>query len=215
MEGRGGQGGPDSPAWDEVARLRAAVASRRSPEDLRSLQVELLRLAGDPRGRRVLDLGCGGGALARRLAERGGEVIAVDPDAAAIEQARLDAAGLDPGDRLEFRVADPADPDSLPQGPFDLVVVHGAALSAPLGHAVRRTRRGGRLLIGARHPYAGAEGVEAGGRPLQALFAMLREAGLQAVDVAEPAADDTGQRGFLALLAQRPRRSRRRHAKAG
>ena len=210
MARHGEKGSPDSPGWAEVARLRAEVASRRSPEDLRSLQVELLRLAGEPRGRRVLDLGCGGGALARRLAERGGEVIAVDPDRDAIAQARRDAAGLDPQDRLEFRVADPADPDSLPRGPFDLVVLHGAALTSPLGNAVRLTRRGGRLLIGARHPYSGAE---AGERPLQALFATLREAGLRVIDVAEPAADDAGERGFLALLAERPRRSRRRRPK--
>ena len=66
------------------------------------------------------------------------------------------------------------------------------------------------MLIGAAHPYSGAEADE---RPLQALFAALREAGLQVIDVAEPAADGAGERSFLALLAERPRRSRRRRPK--
>ncbi|MBW2280658.1 MAG: class I SAM-dependent methyltransferase [Deltaproteobacteria bacterium] len=202
----------EDPGWTEVARLRAEVASRRSPQDLRALQVELLRLAGDPRGRRVLDLGCGGGALARRLAERGGDVTAVDPDPDAIEQARRDAAGLDPGDRLQFLRVDPADPESLPRGPFDLVVVHGAGLEAPLRNVVRCARRGGRVLIGARHPYSGTPSDD---RPLQALFGSLREAGVRVVDVAEPAADENGERRFLALLAERPRRNRTRRPKAG
>ena len=91
--------------WDEVARRRAEAALRTSPE-ARSLQLELLRLAGDVGGLRVLLLACGTGALARRLAERGARVLALDPSADAIERALEEARELEVQGRLEFAVAD-------------------------------------------------------------------------------------------------------------
>lgn len=55
-------------------------------------------LAARLRGRRVADLGCGTGALARALAERGCEVLAVEPDARI--HALAAAEPLPPGMRL-------------------------------------------------------------------------------------------------------------------
>lgn len=70
-------------------------------------------IVGDWSGRRVLDLGCGGGFMAQALADRGARVTGVDPSAGAIAAARRQAAstGRDiayvvaPGERLPFRGA--------------------------------------------------------------------------------------------------------------
>jgi ubiquinone/menaquinone biosynthesis C-methylase UbiE len=50
--------------------------------------MELLAEAGDLAGRRVLDVGCGTGALARALAERGARVWGVDPSEEMLTVAR-------------------------------------------------------------------------------------------------------------------------------
>src|SRR5918912_194906 len=57
----------------------------------------MLALLGDPRRRRVLDLGCGEGGYSRELARRGASVVGVDGSARLIEVARerARAAGLD------------------------------------------------------------------------------------------------------------------------
>jgi 2-polyprenyl-6-hydroxyphenyl methylase/3-demethylubiquinone-9 3-methyltransferase len=49
-------------------------------------------VAGAWSGQRVLDLGCGGGLMAEAMAERGADVIGVDPAVPAIEAARRHAA---------------------------------------------------------------------------------------------------------------------------
>ena len=65
---------------------------------------------------RVLDVGCGIGALARDLARAGAQVVGVDTNADSIETAR--ARFAHPG--VEFRVADGL---SLPGERFDVVVL--------------------------------------------------------------------------------------------
>jgi magnesium-protoporphyrin O-methyltransferase len=180
--------------WDEVARRRAEAASRSSPED-RARELEMLRLADDVGGRRVLDLGCGTGALARRLTERGARVLALDPSPEAIDTAHEDAREVEPRESLEFGVADPDDRATLPAGPFDLVVLTEHAPGAALRNAVHALRRGGRLLL-AVYP-------DEGPQPLRALFGRLRREGLRVIDASEGGP-------WLVLLAERPRRARRR-----
>jgi ubiquinone/menaquinone biosynthesis C-methylase UbiE len=51
-------------------------------------EVRALRGAGDWRGLRVLEVGCGDGRLTVRLARLGAVVEAIDPDAASIRLAR-------------------------------------------------------------------------------------------------------------------------------
>ncbi len=48
----------------------------------------ILEMAGGVAGQRVLDVGCGDGALACTLARRGAEVVGVDPDPVMLEAAR-------------------------------------------------------------------------------------------------------------------------------
>jgi 2-polyprenyl-3-methyl-5-hydroxy-6-metoxy-1,4-benzoquinol methylase len=47
----------------------------------------MLRLLGDVRGKRILDLGCGDGGYSRALAKQGAEIVAVDCSTKAIEYA--------------------------------------------------------------------------------------------------------------------------------
>lgn len=79
---------------------------------------------------RVLVPGCGIGHDARRLAEHGCEVVAVDIAPLAIERARR----LDLGGRVDFRLANLFDLPSGLRGAFDLVWEHTClcALDPPM-----------------------------------------------------------------------------------
>jgi SAM-dependent methyltransferase len=103
----------------------------------------------------VLDLGCGTGRLARRLAAMGKRVTAVDPARAMIDVAR-DGAGA--GD-VEWIVADARDLD-LGRG-FDLVTMTGHVFQvfltpadrlAALRTIRRRLARSGRFVFDVRNP---------------------------------------------------------------
>ncbi|RQS22365.1 class I SAM-dependent methyltransferase [Burkholderia sp. Bp8992] len=105
--------------------------------------------------RRILDLGCGTGTFARRLAAAGHDVIAIDPAPAMIEYARRQA-GADTVRWLACELG------SLPPGaPFDAVVMTGHAFQCLLTddeidatlHGVRRVLAdGGRFLFDTRNP---------------------------------------------------------------
>ena len=73
-------------------------------------------LADDLHGRRILDAGCGTGALAVEAARRGADVVAIDLSATLVNLAR---ERLPAGLRVEFRVGDMLDPAL---GTFDHVV---------------------------------------------------------------------------------------------
>jgi magnesium-protoporphyrin O-methyltransferase len=98
-----------------VSRIRATVRAGR--DDMRRTLLDWL--PADLRGQRVLDAGCGTGALAVEAARRGAHVVAIDLSPTLITLARGRApADLD-GDGIEFLIGDMLDP-SL--GRFDHVV---------------------------------------------------------------------------------------------
>jgi SAM-dependent methyltransferase len=70
--------------------------------------------------RRVLELGCAGGAFTRRLASIAERIVALDIAPRAIERAR--AGGVE-GGRIDYRVADIITFDPVEEGPWDLVVL--------------------------------------------------------------------------------------------
>jgi 2-polyprenyl-3-methyl-5-hydroxy-6-metoxy-1,4-benzoquinol methylase len=85
--------------------------------DPQGRELELIGRIADPAGRDVLDIGCGDGRTSRRLARRAAAVLGVDPDRAAIAQAR---AGWN-RDGCRFLAADILEL-ALPPASFDLVV---------------------------------------------------------------------------------------------
>lgn len=113
-------------------------------------------------GMRVLEIGCGPGAMAREMAGRVGFVLGIDRSAAAVAQARSGSAELIAAGRLDFRHM-AAEAFALIPGeePFDLAVAirvgaldgrHPAAGRAALPRIRSALRPGGRLLIDGGDP---------------------------------------------------------------
>lgn len=125
-------------------------------------------------GERVLDVACGNGLIARRVAALGASVVAFDFSAALIERARARTQG---GSRIEYHVLDATDEAALLDvldGPFDGAVSNMALMDmplvAPLFRALARLLRpGGRFVFSLSHPAFN------GGR--FTLFAESRETG--------------------------------------
>lgn len=98
-----------------VSRIRATVRAGRD-----AMRAELLSwLPADLSGRRLLDAGCGTGALALEAARRGAEVVAIDVSPTLIGLARERTASLRLEGSLDFQVGDMLD-EGL--GRFDHVV---------------------------------------------------------------------------------------------
>ena len=132
---------------EAYARWRASTTGAVTER----LESELiLRLAGDVKGRRVLDVGCGDGMLAVALRERGVEVVGIDASPAMIEAAKQRARRH--GADIAFEVAD-ARRLPFPAESFDLVTAIAILCfvedAAPVfGEIARVLRPGGRLVIG-------------------------------------------------------------------
>jgi SAM-dependent methyltransferase len=109
-------------------------------------------------GERVLDVACGSGVMARRLAVLGGWVTAVDFSAALIERAR--GRGQPAGEPITYGVADATDEAALVAlgaGAFDAIVCTMALMDmpdiAPFYRAAHRLlRAGGRVVVATAHP---------------------------------------------------------------
>ncbi len=103
----------------------------------------LLLRALPPGGRTALDVGCGTGRFARRLAARGYTVDALDPSAEVIAEAR--ALGGGP----RFQRADVAERD-LPEGHYDVVTCLASLHHMPFATVTRlrdALAPGGTLLV--------------------------------------------------------------------
>src|SRR5262245_25806255 len=122
----------------------------------------MFSLAGDLRGRRVLEIGCGEGVAACQLAYCGARVTGIDLSPASIEVARRRLALH--GFEADFRVADIAT-DDLGEGCFDVVwcdlILHHlvAELDGVMRRLARALRPGG--LFVAREPLAYAGWLKA------------------------------------------------------
>jgi demethylmenaquinone methyltransferase/2-methoxy-6-polyprenyl-1,4-benzoquinol methylase len=138
-------------------------------------QDALARVAVEKPAARILEIGCGTGALTVRLVARGATVLAVDQNPAMLEQARARLAAEPPerAARVEWVERSAAEIDGLPAAGFDAVVASFAFSEMSAGErafvlrAVReRLRAGGRLLI--------VDEVRPRGAPLRAVHALLR-----------------------------------------
>ena len=108
-------------AWEKltsdapVGRIRATVRAGR--DEMRATLLSWL--PDDLHGARLLDAGCGTGALAVEAATRGAEVLAIDLSPTMVELARQRMPAEIGEGRIEFRTGDMLDPST---GRFDFVV---------------------------------------------------------------------------------------------
>ncbi len=134
--------GPDAYAAWRAASLGAITEAL----ELRLL----LDLMGELRGARVLDAGCGDGALVCAAALRGAEVTGVDPDAAMLAAARSRAEKV--GVKATF-LEERAERLPFPNASFDVVAAITVLCFVPdaagaMHEMARVLRPGGRLVIG-------------------------------------------------------------------
>lgn len=134
----------------------AEVYSAENEQNLFNAYYErpaMLALAGDVAGHRVLDAGCGSGALSAALRERGASVTGLDASTGMLALARRRLG--EGADLHEGRLGEP-----LPfgDGTFDDVVaslvLHYLEDWAPALAELRRVLKpGGRLLVSVDHPF--------------------------------------------------------------
>jgi 2-polyprenyl-3-methyl-5-hydroxy-6-metoxy-1,4-benzoquinol methylase len=134
-------------AWTRAVR-EGQIASRRLATDAAVVEAVVARAP-----RRVLDVGCGEGWLARALAARGIEVAGIDVSPPLVESARALGGGTFAVVDYDAAARDPA----LLGGPHDLAVCNFALLAeevVPLLVALRaRLAPGGALVIQTVHPW--------------------------------------------------------------
>ena len=112
-----------------VGRVRASVRAGRD----RMRNTLLSWLPDDLRGLRVLDAGCGTGALAVEAAHRGAEVLAIDLSPTLVDLARERQPLIRNGGAIEFRAGDMLAPEL---GQFDYVVGMDSVIHYETGDAV-------------------------------------------------------------------------------
>ncbi|GFG55164.1 class I SAM-dependent methyltransferase [Mycolicibacterium agri] len=115
------------------------------------VNVQFAEVAGDLPPGRALDLGCGEGADAVWLAERGWEVVAVDISDTALTRGAEAAKSRGVADRIDFRQLDLS--ERFPEGTYDLIsaqFLHSTVYldrSKILAEAAKAVRPGGVLVI--------------------------------------------------------------------
>ncbi|GAC1313508.1 MAG: class I SAM-dependent methyltransferase [Acidimicrobiales bacterium] len=145
-------------AWDQYAA--AYQAAIRLPTDVAHYGPDLpteadLRLVGEVKARRVLDLGCGGGQAAIAFAKQGASVTGVDFSTSQLAHARqlCDAEGV----KVEWRQADIADLAFLRSDSVDVVFSAGAlGFVEDIGRVFRQVHRvlkvGAPMVFSLPHP---------------------------------------------------------------
>lgn len=198
--------------YDEFSREYADGAATSTHNALYD-RPNVLALAGEVAGLRVLEIGCAAGYLTRELAAGGADVVAIDVSEGLIALARERF-----GDLADFYVADVTRPLSfLPGESFDLVVAslvmhYLKDWGLTLGEFRRVLRPGGRFVMSTHHPtmdwlshdrpnyfetrllheewHVGDTDrtmpVEFYRRPLSAVFGALRAAGFVVEQLLEP-----------------------------
>jgi magnesium-protoporphyrin O-methyltransferase len=113
-----------------VGRIRATVRAGR--DRMRATLLDWM--PADLAGKRVLDAGCGTGALALAAAQRGAAVVAIDLSPTLVNLARERAPRDFAGGSVDFHVGDMLDPAL---GEFDYVVGMDSLIHYTLPDAVR------------------------------------------------------------------------------
>ncbi|MGQ0618544.1 MAG: bifunctional 2-polyprenyl-6-hydroxyphenol methylase/3-demethylubiquinol 3-O-methyltransferase UbiG [Panacagrimonas sp.] len=130
--------------WDAAGEM--APLHALNPPRLRFVE----QACGGLRGRRALDVGCGGGLLAEGLAARGAETVGIDLAEAALEVARQHAANSKLS--VEYRAISAEDLATEVPESFDVVCCMEMLEHVPEPHSVvaacaRLVKPGGQLVF--------------------------------------------------------------------
>jgi 2-polyprenyl-3-methyl-5-hydroxy-6-metoxy-1,4-benzoquinol methylase len=144
--------------WDQNAPFWDARMGEGNTFHKTLIEPAQERLLDVGAGQRILDIACGNGQFARRLAGLGAHVLGVDISERMIERARARTA--EPGARIEFRVLDCASTDalmSLGENQFDAAVCTMALMDMatidPLFIALAKLlKAGGHFVFSVLHP---------------------------------------------------------------
>jgi len=93
-------------------------------------------------GKKLLEIGCGGGRITYDLARHAASVLATDPDAKALARARAAVVA----EHVTFRQAPSGVPEDLPPASFDLVIYTLSLHHVPIGEMIASLEAAGRLL---------------------------------------------------------------------
>ena len=114
----------------KVSRIRQTV--REGRDEMRATLLSWL--PEDLRGKRILDAGCGTGALAVEAAQRGAQVVAVDLSATLVELARERLPSHIGEGSIDFRVGDMS---AMELGDFDHVVAMDSLIHYDVDDGIR------------------------------------------------------------------------------
>lgn len=143
-------------AWGRLAEWYDAKQGDTGDTWHRSLiDPTFLRVVGDVRDLRVLDLGCGNGYVSRKFAREGARVVAVDASSPIVARARARESKEPLG--IEYHAADASRLAFLEAASFDLVACNMALMDiedadGAIREAARVLRKGGRFVASLSHP---------------------------------------------------------------
>jgi 2-polyprenyl-6-hydroxyphenyl methylase/3-demethylubiquinone-9 3-methyltransferase len=134
-----------------AARWWDADGELRTLHDLNPLRVQLITAWTEPAGRRVVDVGCGGGLLTEALARAGGQLTGIDLSPAAIEVASLHRLESGLAD-IRYLVCDAATLAAREPGGFDIaccleLIEHVPDPAALVAATARLVRPGGSVVV--------------------------------------------------------------------
>lgn len=137
-----------------LARLVARLESRARDDVFARLLDKYVSRLAVPASARMLEVGCGTGAVLRAIVSRGGfagQATGVDQCPTFVETASQFAQAERVGDRLDFRVGDAHRLD-FPAATFDVVIAHTliSHVTAPLavlGEMARVVKPGGMVVV--------------------------------------------------------------------
>ena len=108
--------------WDKMANWWDKSVADGDSFHVNLIFPNILKLMGEFLGKRILDLGCGNGALARILEERGGTVVGVD-----VSEKLIDCARKRSSEKISYRILDATSEkefsNKLLGETFDIIIV--------------------------------------------------------------------------------------------